>query len=57
MPRHLSKSDFILARDCPRKLFYKKRGYPSILEADEYLRSLADGNASVGGRDAERYPV
>ena len=35
MPRYLSKSDFILARDCPRKLYYKKRGYPSNLEDNE----------------------
>ena len=57
MPCHLSKYDVILARDCPRRLFSKKRGYPSNLEDNEYLQYLADGDASVGGRDAERYAV
>lgn len=43
----LSKSDFLLAQTCPAKLYYKKMGYPSILDDDEYLQFLADGGYMI----------
>ena len=38
----LSKSDFKTARSCPTKLYYRKRGYPSLADGDEYLAFLAE---------------
>lgn len=43
----LSKSDFKVARTCPTKLYYKKLGYPSALDADQYLAFLADGGYMI----------
>lgn len=43
MPHYLSKSDFKIARTCATKLYYKKLGYPSARDGDEYLQFLADG--------------
>ena len=43
MPHYLSKSDFKVAQTCPTKLFYKKNGYPSANEENDYLMMLADG--------------
>jgi len=43
----LTKSDFLLAQTCPTKLYYRKSGYPSWLDEDEYLRLLADGGYMV----------
>ena len=39
----LTKDDFISARTCPTKLYYKKLGYSSLFEDDPYLDFLADG--------------
>jgi hypothetical protein len=44
----LSKSDFMLARECPPKLFYKKKKYPSSDDGNEYLQHLARGGYMVG---------
>lgn len=46
-PAFLSKSDFKLARDCPSKLYFKKKHYPSLLANDPYLAFLADGGYMV----------
>jgi hypothetical protein len=43
----LSKSDFIAARSCGSKLYYKKLRYPSFLDDDPYLEFLADGGYMV----------
>jgi Domain of unknown function(DUF2779) len=43
MPHYLSKSDFKVAQTCPTKLYYKKSGYPSANEENDYLMMLADG--------------
>ncbi|MEK9164752.1 MAG: hypothetical protein AAB342_05270 [Chloroflexota bacterium] len=43
----LSKSDFLLAQTCPTKLYYKKMGYPSVVDDDEYLQFLADGGYMI----------
>jgi len=39
---YLTKSDFKVARTCPTKLYYRKRGYPTREDGDEYLQLLAD---------------
>ncbi len=44
----LSKSDFILARDCAKKLVYKKKGYATSNDTDEYMQMLAQGGYVVG---------
>jgi hypothetical protein len=47
MTPFLSKSDFKVARTCATKLYYRKLGYPSNRDDDEYLRFLADGGYMV----------
>ncbi len=47
MVRYLSKSDFKVARTCPTKLYYKKSGYPSLNDENEYLMLLAEGGYMV----------
>jgi hypothetical protein len=47
MPSYLSKSDFKVARDCPAKLYYRKLGYPSAKDHDDYLDFLKDGGYMV----------
>ena len=42
MHSYLSKSDFRVAQTCPTKLYYKKLGYPSTKDEDEYLELLAN---------------
>lgn len=43
----LTKNDFLAARTCSTKLFYKKLDYPSILDDDPYLEFLRDGGYMV----------
>ncbi len=40
---YLTKSDFVLARGCPTRLFYRKSGLRPRAEGDEYVRLLAEG--------------
>lgn len=44
----LSKSDFQLASSCPKKLVYKKAGYPTTNDTNEYMEMLAQGGYIVG---------
>jgi len=44
----LSKSDFQLATNCPKKLVYKKAGYPTSNDCNEYMEMLAQGGYIVG---------
>ena len=46
--KYLSKSDFKIAQDCPSKLWYKKKAYPSEMDNNEYMLMLADGGYMVG---------
>ena len=48
MSKYLSKSDFQLASSCAKKLVYKKRGYASSNDTDEYMAMLAQGGYVVG---------
>jgi len=43
----LSKSDFILGKECPFKLKYKKAGYPSTREDDPFAEFFAKGGFMV----------
>lgn len=43
----LTKNDFLVARTCPTKLYYKKLGYASLLDDDPYMEFLADGGFMV----------
>jgi hypothetical protein len=47
MTAYLSKTDFKVARTCAAKLYYKKLGYPSVRDEDEYLQFLARGGYMV----------
>lgn len=44
----LSKSDFILACSCPKKFVYKKAGYPTTNDTNEYMQILAKGGYIIG---------
>ncbi|QGW28915.1 DUF2779 domain-containing protein [Phnomibacter ginsenosidimutans] len=44
----LSKSDYQLASGCAKKLVYKKEGYPTTNDTNEYMEMLAQGGYIVG---------
>jgi hypothetical protein len=44
----LSKSDFQLGSACLKKLIYKKSGYPTTNDTNEYMEMLAQGGYIVG---------
>ncbi len=52
----LSKSDFILASDCAKKLVYKKAHYPTANDTNEYMKMLAEGGYIVGKMATLLYP-
>ena len=52
----LSKSDFQLASTCPKKLIYKKQGYPTTNDTNEYMEMLAKGGYVVGLMATLQYP-
>jgi hypothetical protein len=54
--RKLSKSDFKTACNCTTKLYYKKKGFPSSNEGNDYLQFLADGGHQVGKLATMQYP-
>lgn len=47
MATYLTKSDFLAARDCPTKLYYKKQRYPSATQNSDFMEFLADGGYMV----------
>lgn len=53
---NLSKSDFILARSCAKKLVYKKKGYATSNDTDEYMQMLAQGGYVIGKMATLLYP-
>ena len=53
---YLSKSDFQLASTCSQKLLYKKRGYPTANDTNEYMQMLAEGGYIVGHMATMMYP-
>ena len=56
MNTYLSKSDFKVARTCATKLYYRKLGYASARDDDEYLQFLADGGYMVEAIAKLLYP-
>ena len=57
MRRYLTKSQFKLAVECPRKLFYVgKRDYRDSKQEDAFLQALADGGFQVGELAKRLYP-
>jgi len=46
--QYVSKSDFKAARECPTKLYYRKKKYPDLKKEDEFLQFLAEGGFMVG---------
>lgn len=52
----LSKSNFKIAQNCPTKLYYKKHGYPSANDGNEYMEYLAEGGYAVGAMAKMYYP-
>ena len=53
---YLTKSDFKVAQTCPTKLFYLKKGYPTLDEQDEYLSLLADQGYLIEALARTLYP-
>lgn len=53
---YLSKSDFLLASSCPKKLVYKKAYYPTSNDTNEYMEMLAQGGYIVGKMATLLYP-
>ena len=56
--RHLTKSRFKLAMECPTKLFYtrKPNEYRNTKGDNEFLASLAEGGFQVGKMAMLLYP-
>lgn len=53
---YLTKSDFKVAQSCPTKLYYRKRGYPTVDEADEFLSLLQDQGYLIEALARAVYP-
>ena len=53
---YLTKSDFKACVDCSSRLHYRKHGYPSTKDEDDYLQFLADGGFMVEFIAKARYP-
>jgi hypothetical protein len=53
---YLSKSDFQLASTCAKKLVFKKAGYPTSNDTNEYMEMLAQGGYIVGKMATLLYP-
>jgi hypothetical protein len=54
--RTLSKSDYILARSCRAKLFFRENGYSDKRDGDQYLQLLAEGGYMVEALAKTKYP-
>lgn len=56
-PRYLTKSRFLLALECPTKLFYTgKAEYVNNLVEDSFLQALAEGGYQVGALACLMHP-
>src|SRR5688500_15847545 len=53
--RTLSKSDYILARSCEAKLFFRENAYPDNRGSNPYLALLAEGGYMVEALAKARY--
>ena len=52
----LTKSDFKIARTCSTKLYYRKLGFPTVADDNEYMQMLAEGGYMVGKLAQLKYP-
>lgn len=52
----LSKSDFKIASDCPKKLIYKKASFETMNDGNEYMEMLAKGGYVVSKYAQLMYP-
>ena len=52
----LSKSDFKIASTCIKKLKYKKLGYESSMEENDFMKMLAEGGYIIGKLATLIYP-
>lgn len=56
-PTYLTKSIFTHCLDCPTKLYYATNdGYPSKMDENDFLQSLAKGGIQVGELAKLYYP-
>jgi hypothetical protein len=57
-PRYLTKSRFLLAVECPTKLYFtgKDREYQNLNREDSFLETLAEGGFQVGALAKLMYP-
>jgi hypothetical protein len=53
---YLTKSDFKVARTCPTKLYYRKKGYPTVDDGNEFLAALADQGYLIEALARTFYP-
>jgi hypothetical protein len=53
---YLTKTDFKIAFDCATKLHYRKSGYPTTLDDNDYLKFLADSGFMVEAVAKAQYP-
>lgn len=53
---YLTKSDFKSCFDCRTKLFYRKNGYPSSIDENDYIQFLADGGFMIEKVAKEQFP-
>ena len=53
---YLTKSDFKACFDCRTKLFYRKNGYPTSIDDNEYIQFLADGGFMIETIAKAQYP-
>ena len=57
-PRYLTKSRFLLAVECPTKLYFtgKDTEYQNLMKEDSFLEMLAEGGFQVGALAKLMYP-
>jgi hypothetical protein len=53
---YLTKTDFKAAFDCATKLYYRKLGYPTTLNDNEYMKFLANSGFMVESVAKAQYP-
>lgn len=53
---YLTKSDFRVAQSCPTKLYYRKLGYPTREDGDEYLGALVEQGYLIEALARALYP-
>ena len=53
---YLTKSDFKACFDCRTRLYYRKNGYPTNTDENEYIQFLADGGFMIETVAKAQYP-